>query len=515
MDGSGEEIGAGRTIETPLCIIGAGPAGLVIAASLAARGHEVMILESGHANADSEAQLLNQGEVIGDPYAGLAATRHRQVGGTTGVWNTPADGGAGAKYAPLDPCDLAPRWREAPDGWPFDFAVLAPYYRQARQWCGLGEPAETLITSVTEPHGLGDTYEAPRQPVRRAVYQIGSRAALIDPLRATIATSTTARLLTGSTVVHIEVRRADVVLHVATAAGRRFRVQAQRAVLAAGAVENARLLLIAAADGSGVHDTSGWMGRGFMEHPRDRTLSITPASTNTYAALHRYDVHRDHAGGLQLERLALCADVVQAVDATSARQPLLLNASATLIPMLHSRARRARRMLHRLGAPTRWLPPDGHGWSAHHGPLQRFCGIGVLLNVEQPPHHDNAIVLSTTRDLHGTPRATLHWRWHAEDHERLITLRAVFAKAIDAMGIGKVQVGPDVPPDPNAHHHAGTTRMHRDPRHGVVDADGQLHGVPSLFVAGASTFPTAGYANPTLTIVALALRLADHLAESG
>ncbi len=68
-------------------------------------------------------------------------------------------------------------------------------------------------------------------------------------------------------------------------------------------------------------------------------------------------------------------------------------------------------------------------------------------------------------------------------------------------------------PDPNAHHHAGTTRMHTDPRFGVADADARVHGTENLYVAGASVFPTAGFANPTLTIVAMALRLADHLKQ--
>jgi choline dehydrogenase-like flavoprotein len=66
---------------------------------------------------------------------------------------------------------------------------------------------------------------------------------------------------------------------------------------------------------------------------------------------------------------------------------------------------------------------------------------------------------------------------------------------------------------PSAHHHLGTTRMHAEERHGVVDADGRVHGLANLFVAGGSVFPTSGFVNPTLTIVALALRLGAHLRQ--
>jgi choline dehydrogenase-like flavoprotein len=87
----------------------------------------------------------------------------------------------------------------------------------------------------------------------------------------------------------------------------------------------------------------------------------------------------------------------------------------------------------------------------------------------------------------------------------------VVASELERRGLGRVEIDAEATPDPNTHHHMGTTRMHRDPRRGVLDEHARVHGVANLFVAGSSTFPTSGFANPTLTIVALALRLADHL----
>ena len=119
-------------------------------------------------------------------------------------------------------------------------------------------------------------------------------------------------------------------------------------------------------------------------------------------------------------------------------------------------------------------------------------------------------MLSRARDALGIPLPEMHWRFTQEDGSALAMLRASIARHLEASGLGRVIAEPRAV-DPNAHHHAGTTRMHADARWGVVDADLRIHGVANLFVAGSSVFPTAGYANPTLTIAALSLRLADHL----
>lgn len=110
-------------------------------------------------------------------------------------------------------------------------------------------------------------------------------------------------------------------------------------------------------------------------------------------------------------------------------------------------------------------------------------------------------------------RVALHWRWREPEQRGLERLRERIVTAFQAAGLGRVTLDAGRRPDPNAHHHAGTTRMHADPRQDVVDPESKVHGTENLFVAGASVFPSAGFANPTLTIVALALRLADRLAS--
>jgi choline dehydrogenase-like flavoprotein len=177
---------------------------------------------------------------------------------------------------------------------------------------------------------------------------------------------------------------------------------------------------------------------------------------------------------------------------------------------LASAARHAAALLGFRDAVLNRYPRGGAEWSRHPQPSSVFDAVRLLMNVEQFPNPDNRVVLGSACDRFGVPRATLHWRWTDRDQGRLLKLRDVLRDGIEGAGLGKVEFA-DVPPNPLAHHHAGTTRMHADPRQGVVDSDGRIHGMENLYVTGGSVFPTAGFANPTLTIVALALRLGDHL----
>jgi choline dehydrogenase-like flavoprotein len=255
----------------------------------------------------------------------------------------------------------------------------------------------------------------------------------------------------------------------ASLSGRTFRVRARLVVLAAGGIENARLLLL-----TDVADESGLVGRCFMEHPRDRSRRLVPADRALFARCGLYDLHRG-AGGTVMGRLTFTDE---------ARRRLELPAmSVTLQPLA-----RARRL----------------------GP-RRHEAFELLINLEQAPDPDNRVTLGEARDRFGLPVPAIHWRWRAIDQRGLARVHAILAEELERRGLGRVEAGPEAPLDPNAHHHMGTTRMHRDPRRGVVDEHARVHGMANIFVAGSSVFPTSGFANPTLTIVALALRLAEHL----
>lgn len=489
-----------RTLGTPeidadVCVVGAGPAGLTVARELAARGRRVVILESGGRIADPQAQALNAGSTTGDAYDGPGATRHRQAGGSTRVWNTWFGDEVGAKYVPLDTVDFEARPWWPLSGWPFDRAALDPYYARAHALCDLGRPAHA-----------GEAWESADRPclplspgpLTTGVYHFGTARPFADALLEELRHGRNALLCLNATAIALERDgevRAVTRVRAASPTGRTLRVRARLVVLAAGGIENARLLLL-----TDVADESGLVGGCFMEHPRDRSRRFVPADRALFARCGLYDLHRS-TDGVVVGRLTFTDE---------ARRRLELPAmSITLQPLA-----RALRPPLAESLRTRLLGPREQpraGWSQARGATRRYEAFELLINLEQAPDPDNRVTLGDARDRFGLPMPAIHWRWRAIDQRGLARVHAVLAEEIERRGLGRVEAGPEAPPDPNAHHHMGTTRMHRDPRRGVVDEHARVHGMANLFIAGSAVFPTSGFANPTLTIVALALRLAEHL----
>lgn len=492
MEMDAEDLPDRAQLETDLCIVGAGPVGITIARELLQHGIDVLLLESGGPGPEDWPQTLNEGAVEGDSYLGLRATRWRQVGGTTLIWNTPVEGGPGAKYVPFDPWDL--------DSWPIRWEELLPYYHRAQRLAGLG-PFRYEGTDWTP--GNRPPVDFGAGPLTSRVYQFGSGRAFEEVALAEIRRAAEVRLCCHATVCRLLTddnggRVTEARIRCRT--GQEIAVRAKGFILAAGAVENARLLLA-----SSLGNRFGWVGRCFMEHPRDPALSLT-GSPGVFERLAFFDSQLTREGVRVGGRIAPVAAVV--------REQGFVGFSGSLFPRYKGGppasgfGRKLVRRLRSLVAPP---PSSGYGWSRLPRPERWFDGFDLLLNLEQRPHPENRIVLGPDTDALGVPRAVLVWRWRPEEQAELERLRALIAGGLSESGLGSVRFEPGNPPDPNAHHHAGTTRMSQDERDGVVDADGRVHGLENLYVGGASVFPTAGFANPTLTLLALATRLADHL----
>jgi choline dehydrogenase-like flavoprotein len=493
---SARSLSAGTLLDADICIIGAGPAGLTLARELVGIPLEVLVLESGDAGTDSRVDDLNIGTVRGDRYADLRSTRHRGPGGTVHLWNTPIAGEQGAKFAPLDPFDFASRGGDPPGGWPFDRDHLMPFYHRAHQVCGLGRFGSDGGRSGLPLAGHG---------LVSSVYHFGRASTFlrrnVDALRSadniTLCSGATACLLvtdgTGRRVVRARA---------AALSGATFAISARIFVLAAGTIETTRLLLASvAADPAAAWSGLDWLGRGFMEHPRDYTLTWTPARPALFDDATFYDARAQQDGAIIGGRIGATSEILRAHG--------LPDFGVTLLPRrAHASSTRTIRTI--LARP-RAGPPAGYGWSRVERPDNVYDAFRLVVNLGQRPDAANRIELGGAKDALGMPRSTLYWRWRDAEQAALERLRIMLASAFDRAGLGRIDMQPGARPDPNAHHHAGTTRMSSDPRHGVVDADARVHGTDNLFVSGASVFPTAGFVNPTLTIVAMAIRLADEL----
>ncbi len=473
----------GTAHSADLCVVGAGPAGLALAHALAGAGLSLILVESG-ADGGGGAGELNAGSTVGDPMADLRGSRARSVGGTSLLWNTVRRGVAGAKYVALDPIDFTSRDELPWSGWPITRESLDPWYRQAQSLLGLG-PFD----------GGADTWSDRRHPLlpfrpdglTSTVYQWGAADTFRRRLPEALRDSPRVLLIRNATVTELVGGDGEKITEVRWAAfsGARGTVRATRFVLAAGTIENARLLLASRVPRA---DPDGWVGRGMMEHPIDRSLCLVS----------RHPALSPGAGFYAPFGTGRRANVIGRIGCSGGllRADRLWNASLRLFPI---RERRLRRTAKRL---ARWVG------------AAPVTGYRVLLDLEQAPHRENRVTLSDQRDRLDLPQVVVHWRWRAEDEANRQRVVAAVVREFSISGAGQMDVVPGLPVDPEPHHHAGTTRMHEDPGQGVVNPDLRVHGLDNLFVAGASVFPTAGVANPTLTIVALALRLADHLRQA-
>ncbi|MGE5596429.1 MAG: GMC oxidoreductase, partial [Hyphomicrobiales bacterium] len=322
---------------------------------------------------------------------------------------------------------------------------------------------------------------------------------------------------------------------VATAAvssldGNRFSVAADRFVLACGGIDNARLLLASQdRNPAGLGNDHDLVGRYFMDHLSIDSGFVRPA-TRDLPWVELFGERRDERGSkfqamywhgeeLLRERGLLNAAFWINFEAGSSASPGVLSLRALhggrlTQPAIAGRARHASQVvLHPIPVSRFTLARV-----ANRYPPPRILAFRIM--AEQAPNPDSRITLSGARDRLGVPLARLDWRLSDVDLWSIRQHQDALDEAMQAAGIGKMfgKFGDEQPRATlvSNYHHMGTTRMHPDPRRGVVATDSRVHGVPNLFVAGSSVFPTGGYLNPTLTIIALAMRLAACIRrESG
>ena len=502
-------------IACDICIAGAGAAGIAMARHLIGSSLKVVLLEGGGLDYEDDSQAIYQGRNVGHPYFDLDVTRLRYFGGTTNHW--------AGECAPLDPSDFEPKAWVPHSGWPISRADLDPWYGLAQDVIGLGDydydhisasPKGTpfldfaddkiahKVWRFSEPvNYFGETFQG---EFRRAPnVDVWLHANLVD-----IATEANGSHVTG--------------FNIATFGGKVASVSARHFILALGGLENPRMLLNSAAvNPAGLGNDHDLVGRFFADHLNGIAGEVA-VSKSGWEQAYEYVQFGDIRGMTKIR---------VSPKAQSARN--LLNSAAHLGKKPTARntspgykaLRRIRNDLNqgkfpeKLGQRIMDVATDLDGiWD---GLVEYFVDASVYIEVEaeQSPNPDSRVTLIDERDALGLRRMQLDWRLSSMDRESIRGLVLLVGEEAGRLGIGRAKVADwlmdsgDAWPDHQlgGNHHIGTTRMADDPSKGVVDADCRVFGIDNLFIAGSSVFPTSGSANPTLTIVALALRLASHI----
>jgi choline dehydrogenase-like flavoprotein len=487
------DLADGTTLEADICIAGAGAAGITIALDLRASGLSVILLESGGLRREVETQILSSGRMTGINTWNLRSMRIRALGGTTGHWE--------GWCRPLMPQDLELRDYVPDSGWPINYAELVPWYQRACQTLEIGAfewNAGARAKAMARPLlPLGPAID-------QRYYQFSPPTRFARTYGGTLQKAEEIRVVTHLNLRDIRLERQGGPVEsfsCRTLGGKTILVHADRYVLALGGIENARVLLASRSqEPQGVANGNDLVGRYFMEHPHYYgSMGLVHASALDLSFYRRGASDLKRANGTAvplLGALGLAAEVT--------RSEKLLNFSATF------------------QAVSAKSDPGALPASTTQALLLRgksgFQAAEMSVRAEQSPLADSRITLTDDRDPLGMPRVALDWRIDPEDDEKMRRALVILARELAAAGIARARVPGDATrfiwrQSPGGHH-MGTTRMGSDPKLSVVDADCRTHEVGNLYIAGSSVFPTGGDANPTLTIVALAHRLAASLKPS-
>lgn len=529
----------------PIVVIGSGPAGLAVATSLAARGVPVLLLESGGGKANETVQSLAQGELL-DParHDDLMVATARRLGGTSNLW--------GGRSMPYDPVDFAPRsWVDA--RWPIDHAELMRWFPFAAEATRSGAAAY-----AAPPLALpNDDASFDAGTVERGVNIQQAQIIHGDA----IARNPLLDVRTHATVIGIDFATNGLVEAIRLAhslTGERARLQVDTLVIAAGGLETVRLLLAAQRETpTRFGGPEGPLGRYYMGHLIGEIADIV---FNEDRFVDAFDFRVDEHGSYTRRRIVPAAH-------TQIENELLNSCFWPVVPPVadarHGNAilssvylalafRPLGNLLVAEAIRKRHIPQDGTPLLPHianvasglpssvafvarflrqrYGRSTRIPGFfvrnklrryGWSYHAEQAPNPLSRVWLKGTTDRLGVPQLAVDFRYGASDAESLVRTHDILEGWLERTGMGRLEYR--MPREARAEavmalaahgtHQIGLVRMGTDRRNGVVDADLATFDSPNLFVASTAVLPTSGQANPTVSTVALSLRLANHLAK--
>jgi len=525
-------------IEGDICIIGAGVAGITLAKEFIGQQRRVCVIESGGLEPDRATQSLYKGETAGHPYYPLETARVRQFGGCSHKWLMEFGKGIlGARLRPLSEIDFEERDWVPHSGWPFNKAHLDPFYERAQSVCKAGP-------YTYAPEDWEDPQKTPRLPlkgnrVQTAIYHGVNRDLFRLDYREELEKADNVTVYLHANALEIETNentRMVTGLRVACLHGSQFQVRAKIFVVAVNGIETPRLLLLSnRTEHAGLGNRYDLVGRFFMEHPHLWSGFYVPSDRKLFRSTGLYNLHFQR-GTPVIGQLTISDGVI--------RKEQMLNYAVVLEPSFrpspHKQGALAQGAQTYKALASALLHGDMHAFTRHMStlvPVTNALSVAVfrkamkvansllklrryevfLLNhmTEQAPNPNSRVTLGQTKDALGQNCARLDWRLSPIDIRSIVRAQEILDEELRNAGLGHLEIelkGETPPPDLHGGwHQMGTTRMHNDPKKGVVDSNSRVHGVSNLYIAGPSVFPTGGCANPVLTIVALTLRLADHL----
>jgi choline dehydrogenase-like flavoprotein len=508
--------------DTDVCIVGAGAAGIALALEFDGTPYRTLVLESGGIAPEPDTQALYDSTVVGLSHNGIHGGRARTFGGTTTLW--------AGQALPLDPFDFDSRNWIPESGWPIGYGDIQPYYERAamvmslptvthdtRSWPSAlpAPPAydamkfRPLYSQFTARPNFATTYREPLTRSRNVTVLLHANVTSLDA-------NEDASRITGATI--------------RTLSGRTGHVRARVVIVCCGGIETTRLLLASnQVAPNGLGNDYDVLGRYFQEHIHAKVY-VTPRQRAQFERL--FNTRRvDY--GLVYPKIASTFDFQKThrilnVAADLGYELADGNPIAAAKDLLHwARAPRARSFpsgaLSTAVQGTGTLARATYRYAVQGRKLSEVGRMFLSLQSESIPNAQSRIRLNTERDALGVPKTILDWQIADLDVRTLNVFARALAAELDRLNLADLDLS-DYPlsSEParlenhvnDSYHHMGSTRMHRNPKRGVVNEDCRVHGIDNLYLASSSVFPTGGFSNPTLTLLALTYRLADFLKKT-
>jgi choline dehydrogenase-like flavoprotein len=495
-----------------ICIVGAGAAGITLAVELARKGKKVLLLEGGGAVREDSSQAIYDSEIAGLPHRGIHTGRIRVKGGTTVRW--------GGQILELDALDFTPRPSVPESGWPFPKTELTPFYERALHLEGL---AKVERSDAAVWRDLGQPFA-----------QFANLEAYLsrwcpEPNFARLHNKT----LTTHPNIHLWLHASAVELMTegATATGLRCRTltgletvfQAQRYLFALGGIESSRFFLQPRTGGL-PWNRSGLLGRHFQDHIDSNAAQVIP---HDLASFHDTFDPIFSGGFKYLPKLRLPPDLQSQLGTLSVGSTMgfedtgkaRMQAKHTIRNLMRGRFTDVTRA--NLTHTGKHVPMLFHQvWRykiqrrAYAPPEVR---IFLRIHCEQEPTSRSSITLTDQRDPLGLLRVRFDWQISERELETIRQYVCIAQRSL--AGIATIIPDEDLMcGNPNfltrcddSNHHMGGMRMSTTDSTGVVDPNLRLYGLTNTYICSSAVFPTSGFSNPTHTVLALAIRLCDHL----
>lgn len=512
-----------------VCIIGTGPAGIIIANEFNGSSFDVFLIESGDFKPDAETQSLYDIKNIGYPIRENFMSRVRYYGGTSNIWP--------GRTMILNKIDLQERDWIPYSGWPIDYKDLINYYKKAAKILNLPDHDKFNISSWNSKMNFEE-----KSINNKEIFNLNTSLWAKKPLRfgkryySNFKRSRNVKIFLNTNLIEIvlsENKKHVERLRFSGLNGKKFILKPKIAILACGGLENPRLLLNSRAQiANGVGNQNDLVGRYYMDHPRA-----------IYGSIRLFDkVNLPLFVGLPFSegKVQIGIQLSEKIQ----QKGKLTNSYIGLEPQVHENVMKSyqsvinvgKRLLRRgysgkrfdfsakiaeipdmiyLLTPKEILPHSFYMWyAAIKRKINKRIGINRLKIVnycEQVPNPNSRVLLDDEKDALGSNKIRLDWKVGNQEIENVLRLQKILGRYLYDKQIGEFNNTSEELVFTDASHHIGTTRMSNDPKRGVVDENCKIHSIDNFYITGSSVFPTSGHANPTLTIVALSLRLADYL----